>query len=243
MARNLYEILGLSPGASPALVSQAYEDAKAKLEAKAAGDADARNELTAVKEAYRTLSSPERRATYDAMLMASASTAQARAHTASYDGRSWLDSLRPGWVLGALVMVALAYAGQKYYAVHMDSKTRASAIDNDGLQVRGTIQNQADSIANGARIQNRSLDIAESAEARQGRALDYQRQEQERRSAAEWSRQQFAERERTDAARTQADRAEAARVEKQRRYEACVASAIGTTGSLDKARQRCMSYM
>jgi hypothetical protein len=151
-------------------------------------------------------------------------------------------------------LVALAYAGQKYYVANTDGKVRMNAIgtsganermriDNEGVLIRGTLQNQSDSISNRAQVQNRSLGISESAEDRQSRALEYHRQEQERRSSLEWSRQQANERQRAESARAQTDRAEAARVERQKRYDACVASAIGTTGSLDKARQRCMGYM
>jgi curved DNA-binding protein CbpA len=97
LARTLYEILGLTPGASLAVVKQAFEEVSAKLEPRTSVSTEDRNELTAAKEAYRTLSSPERRAAYDASLIAASGSAYQRAPYPTYvDRNSWFDSLLPG---------------------------------------------------------------------------------------------------------------------------------------------------
>lgn len=60
---NHYEILGLSPRATPAEIKSAYRQSARETHPDLAGDAD---RFRALSEAYQVLSDPEQRAQYDA---------------------------------------------------------------------------------------------------------------------------------------------------------------------------------
>lgn len=69
MASNLYELLEISQSASAETINANYQRLHAAYSEKAAsGDNDATNFLIALREAYGTLSNPERRKRYDEKL-------------------------------------------------------------------------------------------------------------------------------------------------------------------------------
>lgn len=71
MANDLYELLEVNPSASQDAIIAGYKRLYAKsAEFAAQGDEDATNSLVALREAYATLSDPERRQRYDARLAA-----------------------------------------------------------------------------------------------------------------------------------------------------------------------------
>lgn len=66
MANNLYDLLEVNQSATPEAITAGYKRLQAKyVDPAAAGDEDATNLLIALREAYATLSSPERRQRYD----------------------------------------------------------------------------------------------------------------------------------------------------------------------------------
>lgn len=71
MANDLYELLEVNPSASQDAIVAAYKRLQGKsAELAAQGNEDATNLLVALREAYATLSDPERRQRYDARLAA-----------------------------------------------------------------------------------------------------------------------------------------------------------------------------
>lgn len=82
MAKNLYQILGITEHASREEVNSAYQALRAKAnEEHEQGNASARDELFALDGAYETLYEPERRAAYDAKLKASRKPRSTRANS------------------------------------------------------------------------------------------------------------------------------------------------------------------
>lgn len=80
MANDLYELLEVNASASQDAIAAGYKRLHAKsAELAAQGDEDATNLLVALREAYGTLSDPERRQRYDARLAARNSEALAPA--------------------------------------------------------------------------------------------------------------------------------------------------------------------
>lgn len=71
MANTLYDLLEISQSAGPEAIAAGYRRLHERhAEQAGAGDEDATNRLIALREAYATLSDPERRQRYDARLAA-----------------------------------------------------------------------------------------------------------------------------------------------------------------------------
>jgi DnaJ-class molecular chaperone len=103
--RTLYDILEVSNSASAETIRAAYDRLAGKYDA-AAGNADARFQHEAVKDAFFTLSNAERRAAYDKKL-------ELRAGTAIRN----IEVIEPFWTLPKMIVVgvvALALGGFYY---------------------------------------------------------------------------------------------------------------------------------
>lgn len=265
MAQSLYEVLGLSNTAPQELVDESYRILAKKLEERAGHDEEARNRLVAAKEAYRTLGDPERRARYDAYIAAPAEPAYAGTAPASRPLRGYdaEESRWKAWVIGAVVLALLAFAGQRYYATHVEAGVTRDGdrqrnevdrlrVDNERRMIDGTLGIQADQIANRAQIENRRLGIQENAEQRYSREsddryriqqqqLELQRQRQDAQRDAELARQNYRIAAEQRAEEERAAAREQARLDRLNRYNACVSSGLVQYG-YDGARQRCLAY-
>jgi colicin import membrane protein len=77
MSNTLYDLLEVSQTASPSAISESYKRLYVGSAEKCAnGDEDATNRLIALKEAFNTISSPEKRKAYDQKLEAKSSATE-----------------------------------------------------------------------------------------------------------------------------------------------------------------------
>lgn len=106
MANSLYDILEVSPTASPETIDASFKRLKnAFAPAAANGDEDATNRLIALKEAFNTLSDPARRRRYDDSLAVRASTSDGTSHGSS-------GMLR--WIVVLLLVGAVIFGYQRH---------------------------------------------------------------------------------------------------------------------------------
>lgn len=68
MSNTLYDLLEVNRTAGQETITDAYHRQRAKFQDEGSLDEDALNQLTALREAYQTLSNPERRKRYDLRL-------------------------------------------------------------------------------------------------------------------------------------------------------------------------------
>lgn len=120
MQKSLYDLLEVSPTASQDSIAVSYRRLHAKFaELQSSSDnEDATNQLIALREAYSTLSNPERRAAYDEKLAARATVEQ------SQDGeqRSYAK---------LLVLLALIGACGFGYARYQSNLAQQAALDRE----------------------------------------------------------------------------------------------------------------
>ena len=119
MKKTLYELLELKPEATQTEIDHAYAVAKTRLQpAIDRADADALNLSRLLKDGYRILSDPERRARYDASIQAQA---QIERSQLVYES---VGSTRIG--LGVVITLLLLVAGGIW--VHLKLLDRAENI-------------------------------------------------------------------------------------------------------------------
>jgi curved DNA-binding protein CbpA len=116
--RTLYDFLELSSTASPEAIRVSYERLAAKFDPSRpenAGNSAAKVQYDVVKEAFQTLSDPDRRKQYDAKLI--------RARTAVQT----MEIIEPFWTLPKMVLVcaALLVAGGFYYSEKKEQARQA----------------------------------------------------------------------------------------------------------------------
>lgn len=120
MQKSLYDLLEVSPTASQDSIAVSYRRLHAKFaELQSSSDnEDATNQLIALREAYSTLSNPERRAAYDEKLTARATVEQ------SQDGE-------PRSYAKLLVLLALIGACGFGYARYQSNLAQQAALDRE----------------------------------------------------------------------------------------------------------------
>ncbi|MBL8403583.1 MAG: DnaJ domain-containing protein [Dechloromonas sp.] len=120
MQKSLYDLLEVSPTASQDSIAVSYRRLHAKFaELQSSSDnEDATNQLIALREAYSTLSNPERRAAYDEKLAARATVEQ------SQDGE-------PRSYAKLLVLLALIGACGFGYARYQSNLAQQAALDRE----------------------------------------------------------------------------------------------------------------
>jgi curved DNA-binding protein CbpA len=118
-AKTLYDILEVSPSASPDAIRAGYDRLSTKYDPdrdENRSKPDARILHEAVKEAFLTLSNPSKRAQYDKKL------AQAEPRL------THVEVIEPFWTLPKiLVLAAVLVFGGGYYYKHKQAETRAAA--------------------------------------------------------------------------------------------------------------------
>lgn len=120
MQKSLYDLLEVSPTASQDSIAVSYRRLHAKFaELQSSSDnEDATNQLIALREAYSTLSNPERRAAYDEKLAARATVEQ------SQDGE-------PRSYAKLLVLLALIGACGFGYARYQSNLAQQAALERE----------------------------------------------------------------------------------------------------------------
>ena len=256
MSKSVYEVLGVSAAASTELIEHAYRGGVQRLEPLAeAGDDDAKAKLILLKESYRAINSPARRAQYDSALQAREAQPVPVAETDIVFMR-WWEGRKTSWLIAAIFVLLAGWIGQSYFDMKKREDIRRAELAQQAEAERLKIEvakaraagaaeaeaarsrNQAAAIDNSYRIQGRQVDILESVEARRSRELEYranygaaQVEMQQREQAARLERQRSAEQERRD-------REEQTRIERENRYYTCLNSAIALYG-VDRAKIYC----
>lgn len=183
-----YDILQLSPKATPELIKTAYTHLKPTLlEAANEGSEDAKNQLLFLEEAYAVLSSPEKRSAYDAKIYGE-SARQASPQSFVYEGDNafqgyWRDSAT-GRILITAVLFGAVFSAYKFIGqrgeqkvlekqVEVQEKKETGVIRNDGYRaeterslVQGVVQNQE-------KLIDKSYDIAAREAERRKTELEY----------------------------------------------------------------------
>ena len=133
MRKTLYDLLEVSRTASAEAIHASYERLRNHFQAKAdGGDQDARIQLTAVREAYQTLSDATRRSLYDVSL-----DSPPTARTASTAVRGLYDVSpdeglsRKALIIGAIGLTIAAFVG---YRMISDYQTKAELAKIEKLQ-------------------------------------------------------------------------------------------------------------
>src|SRR5262245_38708631 len=118
--KTLYDILEVSSGASPESIRAAYERLAAKHDPalpENSANPNARILHEAIKEAFLTLSNPDKRVKYD------------RSLTAATTGRMYnVEVVEPFWTVSKLIVLAVMVVfGGGYYYKHMKESARLEA--------------------------------------------------------------------------------------------------------------------
>ncbi|MCH2219118.1 MAG: DnaJ domain-containing protein [Dechloromonas sp.] len=208
MQKSLYDLLEVSATASQDSIAVSYRRLHAKFaELQSSSDnEDATNQLIALREAYSTLSNPERRAAYDEKLAARATVEQ------SQDGE-------PRTYAKLLVLIALIGACGFGYARYQSNLAQQAALEREKAA--------ADVRLAEIEAQRERERLAQERHA--ARQEESQREQEERRARyererdQEYGRQVSRDLQRQEAAaqyEKQRDEQRKAREEQQRQYEA-----------------------
>ena len=201
MKSTYYDVLQVSPKASLEFIKAAYAHIKPTLlSASNGGSEEAKNQLLFLEEAYSVLSSPEKRAAYDAKISGD-EVPQTSVPSFSYAAD---DAFEPKWrdttlgrVMIAVIFFAIVFSVYKFMGQRGEQKLQNKQLEIQSQRDIGSVQNDSyhaeteRSLVNGA-VQNqdklidRSFDIASrEAERRQAElehraTLSAQQQEMQR---------------------------------------------------------------
>lgn len=258
MKKTLYDILGIDSAAPQNSIENAYRIAVSKLEKQLNDeDPESHNKAVLIKEAYRILSNPEKRAEYDARISRqNAAGAETVIPEVAYP-QSQQDSdeeSASGWssskislavivfILGIAVWVGFGYYKNSARAAAKAATPPAEAtVDLEAQQARAQqdlARQQAEIQKKEQELRQKELELKQEKENARQTLLQrrdeehagLQQQQQKQREEDERQRLAEARREREQEAKTQADR--------KRQYQACLNQAIDRYG-LDRARQMC----
>jgi len=256
MKKTLYSVLGVDSLAAQELIEQAYRIAIGKLEARSAhGDPEVQNQIFLVKEAYRTLSIPEKRAEYDRKLSEKTATANAPIlPVTSYPYQEETDSVFMSWwhtsktsvVIAGVFIVLLAWLGLGYFRTTRTAEVLEKAIDESVKVQEIAVTSQSDDRAARElqRQEQRKRDLELQQERDHARQYEQRRREEQRaEQRAEQSQAQKAEYEKRkeEYARQQREREANMRADRERRYYACLNPAIDQYG-VERAQLMCANY-
>ena len=222
---TLYSALKVSPGASQEEIIEVCLRLRAKIRS---GESLA--DIATLTYAIETLSDSDRRRMYDLSLLRDLPQKRGgpvpvpptiESTITPRDFLSWWNAPR---TLGVLIACGVVIATSTFFSyrnenvkreieqakakneqtkVERSSDIDAARVDNERVFVQGVTGNQAVAIQEGARIEDRRLDIADRAESRQGTALEYRanadreilgqsrRVIDEKSKHLEWQRQQY----------------------------------------------------
>lgn len=188
MKSTYYDVLQVSQKASLDVIKAAYANIKPTLlSASNGGNEDAKNQLLFLEEAFSVLSSPEKRAAYDAKISGDVAP-QASSPSFSYaegysDSTRWRDTT-VGRIMIAGIFFALVFSVYKFMGQRGEQNIQNKQLDIQAQRDGGTLQNdsyRAESernLVNGA-VQNqdklidKSYDIASREAERRKAELEY----------------------------------------------------------------------
>jgi len=186
MMRTLYDVLEISQTATTATLQSIYEiKAKALQQCIDDGNADAVNELWALKEAYTVLANPIKRAEYDKKL------ADKQINDPQHLIPIRITKKRIfNWKL-AIIAIVLLGGGLIGMGIQMEGdakiqKNKSEALliqmnagnisrqlDNQETHIYGTLKNEDKSIDVAGKVANRIVDVYQQSEERANRELEY----------------------------------------------------------------------
>lgn len=169
MPKSLYDLLEVSPSASPESIAVSYRRLHAQFaETQSSSDnEDATNHLIALREAYTTLSNPERRAAYDRKLAARASPEQQQ-------------DVKPPSYTRVLLLLAVIGACGFGYARYQSTQAQKAALERE----------QAAAEVRRAEIEAQRERERLERESHAARLAESQREQEERRTRYERERDQ-----------------------------------------------------
>ncbi len=184
-----YDILQVSPKANLEVIKAAYTHIKPTLlTAASGGSEDAKNQLLFLEEAYSVLSSPEKRAIYDAKLsdnFASPSYHQSITHVddESVFSTSWREST-VGRILIAGIFFAVVFSVYKFIGQRGEQKIQTKQVEIQAQREIGSVQNDSyraetertlvqGSVQNQGNLIDKSYDVASREAERRRTELEY----------------------------------------------------------------------
>lgn len=256
MKKTLYTLLGVDSLADQELIEQAYRIAIGKLEAQSThGDPEVQNQIFLVKEAYRTLSIPEKRAEYDRKLNEETTAANTPIQpVTSYPYQEDTDSVFMSWwhtsktsvVIAGVFIVLLTWLCLGYLGTTRTAEVLEKAIDESAKVQEMAITSQSDDrdARELQRQEQRARDLELQQEREHARQYEQRRREEQRaEQRSEYSQTQKAESEKRkeEYARQQREREANMRAERERRYYTCLNPAIDQYG-VQRAQELCANY-
>lgn len=251
MAGNFYQILEASEVASSETLQALFEQKRDRLEKELEdGGPTAKEQLWVLKQAYETLSNPIKRAAYDDGAKAKDMQRTSIRTTKPPEGLDWkVNALLIALLASGLVGLGLHFGKTEkkdnhtaqVLQINRSSDNDATRAGTERILVEGVVNNDSKVIERSAELGNRSLNIQQDAEYRRRQELEYranastqildmQRQNQDRQLAMQEQRAQESRR-----------LADERRAESEKRYWACMNSALDKMSGAD-AGARCAGY-
>lgn len=254
MKKTLYSVLGVDSLAPQELIEEAYRLSLKKLEKLSeSGHPELQSEIVIVKEAYLTLSVPEKRAAYDQKLRnESAPPPPQPAVIYQYQAEpenafvAWWHSSKTSVLVIGILLVLAAWVGLGYFRASKTAEVFEKAIDESVKVQEIAVTSQSDDRATRElqRQEQRKRDLELQQERDHARQYEQRRREEQRaEQRAEQSQAQKAEYEKRkeEYARQQREREANMRADRERRYYACLNPAIDQYG-VQRAQELCANY-
>ena len=142
-----YDVLQVSSKASLDVINAAYQHLKPTLAKQSReGDEEARNQLLCLEEAYSTLSTPEKRSTYDASLSGSPTqqhSMQQYAYESDSKFLSWWGDSKTGRILIAIGLFAAVFSAYKFMGQRGEQKIQTKQVEIHAEREIGSVRNDA----------------------------------------------------------------------------------------------------
>lgn len=252
MKKTLYSVLGVDSLAPQELIEEAYRLSLKKLEKLSeSGHPELQSEIVIIKEAYLTLSVPEKRAAYDQKLREESASPQP---TVIYQYQAepenafvaWWHSSKTSVLVIGILLVLAAWVGLGYFRASKTAEVFEKAIDESVKVQEIAVTSQSDDRAARElqRQEQRKRDLELQQERDHARQYEQRRREEQRaEQRAEQTQAQKAEYEKRkeEYARQQREREANMRADRERRYYACLNPAIDQYG-VERAQLMCANY-
>lgn len=196
--KKFYRVLEASESASAETLELLFEQKATRLQREIdSGNPSSKEQLWALRQAFDTLSNPDKREAYDLSFSSQSTASISRSsEPPPRDGISWKTTTILLGLLGAgIVGFGLHIAGTskkdenkiQLLKVVRSTDNDATRAASERVLVEGTLHNQEKAIDSHGQISNRIVNVEETAEMRRSRELEYKAS-----AAAEQLRQQQA---------------------------------------------------